>query len=122
MNLPDSMSHTARNAPRATSPRTLTTLLAFLVLLGAAGTTASIINAQTTSSATRTDVERNRVLLKRVTDLEAMNSREVELHRLRNEELHADICRLIFEVIQVAPSLKNAQIEPCAPPLTDLGG
>lgn len=119
---PDAMSHAAREhreRPDATPPsaRRLLFLLVVLLVLGSIGTTASILTARGQQNATRDDVERNRELLQRVADLEAMNGMETEEHRRRNELLHADICRLIYDVVITVPTLKDQGIKPCAPPL-----
>lgn len=115
-NLPDGMS---RNAPQKppVSTRGLMALLSVLVLLGAIGTTASVLTARGQQAATREDVEQNRMLLQRVADLERLNGVETEEHRMRNELLHADLCRLVYAAITAAPTLREAGIRPCTPPI-----
>lgn len=123
MNIPEAMSHTSRethrNAPP--TPRFLLLVLSTLVILGIAGTTASIITAQQQSSTARRDVLNNQRLLEQVRSLEQMNTVEVEQHRARNEALHADICRLILDVVK-ASTLDQTAIRPCAPPLLHTTG
>lgn len=113
--LPDAMSHTARDNPPPPDLKRLSIILAALIVLGLVGTTASIYAARATVGASKQDVARNRLILERVADLEAEAKDVRTEHRVRNEELHADLCRLVFEVVQAAPTLRDKGIRPCRP-------
>lgn len=116
MSLPDAMSHTRRqHPPPARTPRGLLALVLLLTVMGALGLWASIQTGRSVQGATKQDVIQNRQLLEKVARLEAEQSSDVTEHRERNEELHADICRLIYEVIQVSPTLRDRGIQPCSP-------
>lgn len=119
MSLPDAMSHTNRQYPRMETPKGLLALVLLLILLGAGGLYASIQTGRNVMGASQQDVLQNRQLLQQVADLEAANAADVTQHRERNEELHSDLCRLIYEVIQVTPSLADKGIEPCRPELVE---
>lgn len=112
------MSHAAREAQQSRRdplPRSLLLMLALLTVLGIASTIAAVQGARTANAASRGDVERNRVLVEQVKALQEQADVDRANHRTRNEELHADICRLIYEVIQAAPSLRDQGISPCRP-------
>lgn len=72
-----------------------------------------VVTFRSIDSASREDVERNRLLVEQVKMLEEMGNADVEEHRMRNELLHADICRLIFDVAKA----RNIPVEPCDPPI-----
>lgn len=113
MTLPDAMSHTRRDHPKMETPKGLLFLVLLLILMGAMGLYASIQTSRNVMGASKADVIQNRMLLEQVAALEKANADDVTNHRERNEELHADLCRLIYEVIQVTPTLNDKGIQPC---------
>lgn len=116
MNLPSEMSHTVRALPRQEPlPRVLLLSLLLLVLIGMAGTFASVYGARAQVGASRADVRQNTALLEQVGRLERLAAQDVSDHRDRNELLHADLCRLVFDVVQAVPSLASQSIKPCRP-------
>lgn len=71
---------------------------------------------------TRQNIEvgrQNQEFLKRIEWLEKEQKKAVTKHRLRNEVIHADLCRLVFEVIEATSNPKFDKIEPCDVPLEE---
>lgn len=88
--------------------------LTLMIVLGVIGTAATIINAQTTRTASKADVREARRVVERLAALERASALNVNEHRVRNQQDHDDICRLIYEIVQASPTLRNRGIMPCA--------
>lgn len=97
--------------------RRLMLLLALLIFLGVVGTAAAVIGAQATRAASRGDVLRTTALVAQIGAVQAASTEDRDEHRLRNEAIHADLCRLIFDITQASPTLREQGIRPCTPPL-----
>lgn len=74
-----------------------------------------VLTFRSLEAASKDDVERNRRLVEQVRLLEEAGNANVADHRVRNEILHADLCRIVFEVATAA----DIAVTPCAPPLVD---
>lgn len=99
--------------------RRLMLLVSVAVVLGAIGTFAAVFGATQTRNASRADVGRNSELIRELAELEQAQSDNHTEHRRRNEALHADLCRLIYEIVQTSPNLRGQGITPCSPALPD---
>lgn len=84
--------------PAPTVPVRLLVILVVSMLIGAVGTTASVVTARGQSTASRADVLRNREVVEAVRRLQLMSEAEAEAFRTDLAEAVAALCRLIEEV------------------------
>ena len=97
-----------------TNRKVFAAIVAGLVLAFIAAV-AGVLNGLQVRSASAADVQRNAVLIEQVRALEEAGNRDVAEHRERNEELHADLCRLVLQIAQA----RDIDVEPCAPALVN---
>lgn len=96
-------------------PIRLMMFLYLAIFLGLLTVGISFFYGQRDLTANTSVARQNQEFLRRIEELGKEQRAENREHRLRNEELHSDICRLIFEFTKGNP--KYAFIEPCDPPL-----
>lgn len=87
------------------------------ITVGLLGLGMTIVFGRQDQMDTRNLIRDNARLIEQVEELQQIQLDSVHEHRIRNEELHADICRIIFEIVQTSPNLRNQNITPCKPPL-----
>lgn len=75
-----------------------------------------VLTFRNLDAASKADIDRNAQLVQQVRELEEVGNRDVMEHRVRNEQLHADLCRIVLEVATAA----EIAVTPCASPLVDV--